>query len=51
MTYIGIAIYAFACVTVIIGWWIESELKEICKAIKELTNEVNDLKFRMRGGA
>lgn len=48
MTYIGIAIYVFACVTVIIGWLIESELKEICKAINELTSEINDLKYRVR---
>lgn len=45
MIYIWTAIFALGCLVALIA--IASELENICKVIKELTNEVNDLKYRM----
>ena len=47
MISIGIAIFVFGCLVALVLIAIASELEDICKAIKELTNEVNDLKFRV----
>lgn len=46
MIYIG-GIFVVGCLVALMLIAIASELENICKAIKELTNEVNDLKFRL----
>ena len=47
MIYIGIAIFVTGSLVALMLIGIAYELEDICKAIKGLTNEVNDLKYRM----